>query len=125
LRSVLRAAVARLSYDHSFFNRKATSRMDQAIIDSHLGSLSPEHAKGRVVIAGHTHAAREVSLSGDRVYLNTGTWSDLLPFPDDVQDPSLQSWIDRLEDNLLAPVRRPTYALVDGTGARLLEWPAK
>jgi hypothetical protein len=83
----------------------------------------PAQVKGRVVIAGHTHAAREVGLANDRVYLNTGTWSDLLPFPNDALDSSLKDWVDRLEGSRLVPIRRGTYALVDGDGARLREWP--
>jgi UDP-2,3-diacylglucosamine pyrophosphatase LpxH len=118
LRWVLRAAVRRLSYDHSFFRRGATSRIDQAILDT----LLPKQAEHRVVIAGHTHAAREVRLSDDRVYLNTGTWSDLLSFPEDAQDKSLSDWIDRLEANTLKVVPQRTYAVVDADGARLLDW---
>lgn len=71
-----------------------------------------------------TPTPREVRLSDDRVYLNTGTWSDLLTFPKDAQDPSLQEWIASLERNELAPIRHRTYALIDTDGARLLEWPA-
>ena len=121
LRSVLRAAVRWLSYDHSFSDPRATSRIDQAII----ASLLPENAIGRVIITGHTHAAREVRLSGDRVYLNTGTWTDLLQFPDDTLDSTLEDWIDRLQSNSLLAIRRPTYAVVDADGAHLLEWPTR
>ena len=121
LRSVLRVAVRWLSYDHSFTDPRATGRIDQAIITS----LLPENAVGRVIIAGHTHAARDVRLSGDRVYLNTGTWTDLLQFPGDTLDSTLEDWIDRLQSDRLLSIRRPTYAVVDADGAHLLEWPTR
>ena len=39
------------------------------------GDRLPIGCGPRVVIAGHTHAARHVWLDADRTYINTGTWS--------------------------------------------------
>jgi len=119
LRSVLRAAVRRLSYDQSFFDRRARSDIDAAIINEWLG---PE-ARDRVVIAGHTHAAREIALAAGCSYLNTGTWTDLLPLPTGLSDSDLQQWTDDLEAGRLASLRFCTYAVIDEQGARLEEWP--
>ena len=43
-----------------------------------------ELARGgfRNVVFGHTHAAKNVALPGDRRYLNTGAWADRLRLPE-------------------------------------------
>ena len=35
----------------------------------------------RAVVFGHTHLAKQVPLAGGAVYLNTGTWADLMRLP--------------------------------------------
>jgi UDP-2,3-diacylglucosamine pyrophosphatase LpxH len=70
-KALLRAALARFSSD-SCFDRAYCSAVDRAIIKAYL----PADGQRRVVIAGHTHAARELVLDAQRTYLNTGTWTD-------------------------------------------------
>lgn len=41
----------------------------------------------RLVLFGHTHLAKEMNLDGG-TYINTGTWADILPFPETVLGPS-------------------------------------
>ena len=36
----------------------------------------------RYVVFGHTHQAKNVDLGNNRYYLNSGTWADVLQFPD-------------------------------------------
>lgn len=36
------------------------------------------------VIFGHTHLARDITLSGGARYLNSGTWADLIRFPSEI-----------------------------------------
>ena len=38
----------------------------------------------RFVVFGHTHLARNVRLSGDAIYLNSGTWADHIRFPGEI-----------------------------------------
>ncbi|MBK7538082.1 MAG: hypothetical protein IPI49_22460 [Myxococcales bacterium] len=72
-----------------------------------------------MVIAGHTHAARELVLDAQRTYLNTGTWTDLLPWPGAHTDEERQRFIDDLEHQCVPMQRRLTWALVDADGGRL------
>lgn len=37
----------------------------------------------KVVTFGHTHLAKQIEFSGG-LYINTGTWADLIPFPSDI-----------------------------------------
>lgn len=76
-----------------------------------------------VVVFGHTHLAKEISSDDPRgVYLNTGTWADLVHFPYEVLDmePSralgaLKQFVADLESNQLADYIRfiPTYARIE------------
>jgi UDP-2,3-diacylglucosamine pyrophosphatase LpxH len=101
-----------------FFSLDRPSSDDQRVIDEHL----PTDVRRRVVIAGHTHAARSSTLPGERIYLNTGTWTDLLRFPGDVSDPELEAWKAALLRNEVPPLQRLTYAVVDEDGPRLAWW---
>lgn len=38
----------------------------------------------RYVVFGHTHQAKRVSLGNGRFYFNTGTWADVLQFPNEI-----------------------------------------
>ena len=79
-----------------------------------------------VVVYGHTHLVKRVPLKGADgtdigVYLNTGTWADLMRVPDEIWGDeaaarvSLDHFLRDLEDNKLARWRRPvpTYARID------------
>lgn len=112
---VLRAFLRLASDDGWFFSRGHCSQEDRAIVAEHL----PPGAPPRVVIAGHTHAAREVWQDPDHVYLNTGTWTDLLALPSRIDDAALREWIDALESRDVPSVRRLTYAEVTPTSAAL------
>lgn len=114
-RYFLRAALRLLSRDDTAFDQTKLDRSDQAIIDEHLAPGTGP----RVVIAGHTHAARQIRLDANRMYLNTGTWSDLIPWPPLGDDELAKAFIDRLESNQVAMVRRLTWALIDAHGATL------
>jgi hypothetical protein len=47
-----------------------------------------ELARGhfRHVVFGHTHLKKKVDLGGGRLYLNSGTWADVLEFPREILD---------------------------------------
>jgi hypothetical protein len=99
-----------------FFDLHHPSEADSRIIAAHL----PEGHDPRVVIVGHTHAAREIRVDDHRVYLNTGTWTDLLDLAAyDEQDASLQRLLDTLESGTLPAFRRLTWAEVTPAGPQL------
>ncbi len=76
-----------------------------------------------MVIAGHTHAAREIR-DGDRLYLNTGTWSDLMRMPRLEDRVAVEHFAGELAAGRVPRVRRPTYAEVTEDGPKLLAWTA-
>lgn len=81
--------------------------------------------KFKVVIYGHTHHVKCVPIVGAKhaaVYLNTGTWADLMRVPEEVWSTdeviaraALTSFVSDLEMNKLDKWRRgvPTFAKVD------------
>jgi len=96
-------------------------------IDTYLVPARAAAAAGfQVVVYGHTHLAKRISLgaSGNAlpVYLNTGTWADLMRVPDSIweteETPSraaLTAFVADLESNALEHWRRsvPTYAKIE------------
>ena len=75
----------------------------------------------RVIVFGHTHLAKRVALGDGAVYLNTGTWADLVRLPaavvhDDheLAKQALEQLLEKLKANDLAALRRPvpTYAKI-------------
>jgi hypothetical protein len=119
-RRLLRTALRSLSRNATFFDRATPAADDLAIIKAHL----PEGCGPCVAVAGHTHAAREVFLSNDRVYLNTGTWTDLMSLPPAGDDKAAQLWVEALKRGEIGRIRRLTYAEVTVEGPKLLEWDA-
>lgn len=81
------------------------------------------HAKNyRVVVFGHTHLAKRINLDGGTVYLNTGTWADVMRIPRAVYDgdeiageDALRRFLDDVENNRVTAYRRQvaTFARVD------------
>ncbi|HEX6707611.1 MAG TPA: hypothetical protein VF169_22825 [Albitalea sp.] len=79
----------------------------------------------QVVVYGHTHLAKRIALGAGPslpLYLNTGTWADLMRMPDAVWDADeaqararLQAFVADLEGNTLEAWRRavPTYARIE------------
>ena len=78
----------------------------------------------RIVVFGHTHQAKEIELGGGAKYLNTGTWANLMRFPQTLfEDDSsrvmsaLESFFENIRGNQLAAYIefRPTYARLEVT----------
>jgi UDP-2,3-diacylglucosamine pyrophosphatase LpxH len=116
---MLRAFLRLASDNGKFFNRAHRSAEDRAITNEHL----PPDAPPRVVIAGHTHAAREVWLSEIHAYINTGTWTELIQFPAQIDDTELRMWINRLERRDIPRVTSLTYAEVTPDTVKLRDYP--
>ncbi|MFT4101243.1 MAG: hypothetical protein QM674_09445 [Burkholderiaceae bacterium] len=103
-------------------------------IDTYLVPAHRSAAAGfDVVVYGHTHLAKRVRLGDGSgampVYLNTGTWADLMRVPDEVWGPDeaagrdvLKRFVDDLERSELDHWRRavPTYARIDLDGDAVL-----
>lgn len=76
-----------------------------------------------VVVMGHTHEAREYFWKGERIvasYINTGTWADVVQFPDDVLAANDEIFRGFLESLFVSrPNSTPTYAemRVDAAGS--------
>lgn len=82
-----------------------------------------EHAKRfRVVVFGHTHLAKRIDLGNGALYLNTGTWADVMRIPPAVYEgdeaagaEALTCFLDDVEKNNIAGFRRQvaTFARIE------------
>ena len=117
----LRAAHRAFHDGGSFFDTASLGALDRAIVAEHL----PAACGPRVVIAGHTHAAREARPSPDRVYLNTGTWTDLLQVPEEADAGALARWANELRGGRAPRLRRLHYAEITPDTAGLRVWRAE
>ena len=76
----------------------------------------------RYVLFGHTHLAKNVQLDGGAVYLNSGTWADLIRGPDAIVSGSdqeatteLRAFVDSLKESRLDRwiTFQPTFLRLD------------
>lgn len=76
----------------------------------------------KVVVFGHTHFAKNVKLDNQAIYLNSGTWADLMQLPDSllkgeetIAKAELEDFIQDLKSNNLKDWRKqkPTFAQID------------
>ncbi|XUJ32998.1 hypothetical protein ACQ5SK_33120 [Bradyrhizobium japonicum] len=76
----------------------------------------------RHVVFGHTHQAKRVSLGDGRWYFNSGTWADVLRFPNEIltlPESDALSRLDGFVQKLKAgdfsdwTLFRPTYVQLD------------
>jgi hypothetical protein len=83
----------------------------------------------RVVVYGHTHLPKHIALEGG-VYLNTGTWADVMALPACIQDgdeaagrAAFRAFAADLGGATLERWRRslPTYARIELDGDRVAE----
>lgn len=82
-----------------------------------------EHAKHfSVVVFGHTHLAKRIDLGSGALYLNTGTWADVMRVPAAVYEgdevagaQALTSFLDDVEKNNIDSFRRQiaTFARIE------------
>lgn len=79
----------------------------------------------RVVVFGHTHLAKRIDLGGGALYLNTGTWADVMRIPAAVYEgdeaagvQALKRFLDDVEKNNIAGFRRQvaTFARIELDG---------
>lgn len=99
--------------------------------NEYLSPAKVAAARGyKVIIYGHTHLAKRISLPETKsVYLNTGTWADLMKVPDAIfgsdealSKKQLVEFLDDIEHNRLDAWRCqvPTFARVDFDNGALI-----
>ena len=80
-------------------------------------------AKGgfRCIVFGHTHLAKRVTLDDDCLYINSGTWADVMRFPTDLisgpQSEGISGLKSFVEDLRVGKLKR--WIAFEGTYARL------
>lgn len=72
----------------------------------------------QIVVFGHTHAALKSEVADNRVYINSGTWANLVGLPSGSKD--FPAWLDRIATNQFERTSYPTYVVLspDGSGAK-------
>jgi UDP-2,3-diacylglucosamine pyrophosphatase LpxH len=105
--------------DKSFFQQDQTGDDVTLAIKRFEGDV-------KVVVFGHTHAALKAEIPGKGVYLNSGTWANLLALPSDASNYSV--WLDGIFNNSFKPLIFPTYVRLapreGGLEASLNYWSA-
>jgi UDP-2,3-diacylglucosamine pyrophosphatase LpxH len=67
----------------------------------------------KLVVFGHTHETLKTEFpKGKGVYVNTGTWANLIHMPQDSKK-SILSWLDQLVDNSFERTSYPTYVKIE------------
>lgn len=102
-----------------FFDTSRRDATDDLILHAHLG----DHVSNRVVVAGHTHAAREIHLPNQRTYLNTGTWTNLMDLSSVKDVADLQRLLVELETAKAPTFTRLTWAEITPESASLCQVP--
>ncbi len=104
----------------NYFDWNWPSKTDQKIIAETL----PDGCGPKVAICGHTHAARQIRLKDERMFINTGTWTDLIDFSglSDDTDEATREFIDQVEQHAVPMANRLTYAEVTEAGGSLKVW---
>lgn len=80
--------------------------------------------KVQVVVFGHTHRPLKNEFGTDMVYLNSGTWANLIELP--AKDEDFPAWLEKLANDDFDPTSFPTYITLepegDGVLAELNHW---
>jgi hypothetical protein len=137
-KDLLAGALAQIDEKKRQLRRAALFKAFRKMTDVHRDTfdISKEHATYlkpakrsaeagfQVVIYGHTHLAKHIPISDDgkSVYINSGTWVDLMRVPDQVWASdeaaarlALEAFVEDLEKSKLENWRRPcaTYARIE------------
>jgi len=76
----------------------------------------------KVVVYGHTHLVKRVPIGSDAIYLNTGTWADLIKLPEAILTADPTEAIERLDEFVTALLNNdvdkwrrqvPTFAQIE------------
>jgi predicted phosphodiesterase len=114
-----------LAFRHRLGAQYEAFRIDRELPEYLVAAQTSAAAQFKVVVYGHTHLAKRVPLAGGAIYLNTGTWADLMMVPRSVLQGNqlaamgeLQAFVSDLENNRLEAWRRqvPTFARIEMDG---------
>lgn len=92
------------------------------VADKLANTVMDSWGREGIAVTGHTHAAKQISRAPGQVYLNTGTWLDLVLPPADVSAAAVTEWLARLSNDEVPRWQGGPLAVVDVDGARLLHW---
>jgi len=67
----------------------------------------------KVVVFGHTHEALKTEFA-EGLYMNSGTWADLVTLPQDGNEPILK-WLDMVSNNTFERTAYPTFVRIQPT----------
>lgn len=127
---LLRRALLRLRFERDSF-------FDVTREDKFRPALERILATGaKVAVMGHSHGTKMMDLASPTdpalslLYLNTGTWADLLSFDEDeiATDSGLLGWVQKLEQTKFVPTFIPTFVRLEdaraGRGVKVMlgEW---
>ena len=112
---------------------QAKQRGAQFYLDDHPKNTAAKGAKTRfegdvkVVVFGHTHEALKTEFD-DRVYVNSGTWANLIELPTDTGSDMLK-WLQDLADDKFEKTAFPTFVQFEpadqGVDVSLNSWSLK
>ena len=112
---------------------QAKKRGTQFYLDNHPKNSAAKGAKTRfegevkIVVFGHTHEALKTEF-GARVYVNSGTWANLIELPKDAGSAMLE-WLQALADNKFEKTAFPTFVQIEpaaqGVSVSLNSWSLK
>jgi UDP-2,3-diacylglucosamine pyrophosphatase LpxH len=111
----------------TWFGPNFTAFDTQWEVEDYMRAVRAAAGRGtKLVSYGHTHLAKRIILPAGTLYLNTGTWADLMAVPRDIllnvkeqAKTELRGFVDDLAHNRIARWKRtlPTYAdiqIIDG-----------
>lgn len=87
-----------------------------------LGTMPEGAGELRYIVFGHTHHAKKINLSTNAIYLNTGTWAELMRFPaaalsedDATARAALETFATQLDNDEIdkLTIFAPTYVRLD------------
>jgi UDP-2,3-diacylglucosamine pyrophosphatase LpxH len=100
----------RVQDDRAFFAQDHSGRDAESAEKEFKGDV-------QVVVFGHTHSALKKEFARDRVYINSGTWANLIGLPSDPRQ--FTDWLQLLANNGFERTSFPTYVTIEPAGSGL------
>lgn len=125
------AKIGMLTRGLRFFVRENNNAFDTQIEKPEYLQAARASANNgfKVVVYGHTHLAKRIGLGNGAVYLNTGTWADLMQFPAAVfldDEDSARQQVDVFVEDLMTGktakwrCQVPTFAKIEFEGDEII-----
>lgn len=116
-RLLLRALAKQLAEAQSAF---APEQPDELANDS-IRTWGHHNSGPVIALTGHTHAAKFITHPAG-IYINSGTWQDLVRIPADLSETALAIWLQDLQNEKIPRWRRCPVVRIDENGPALLHW---